>query len=356
MSKIIIRKIKKTEILQLQEIGRKTFVQTFLPFNSQETIDEYLEESFAITKLEKELSNNYSEFYFAEINNNIVGYLKVNTGDAQTESNIENALEVERIYVLNQWHGKKVGQELLNKAITIAKNKKVERVWLGVWENNLRAVNFYEKNGFKRFGTHTFLMGSNKQIDLIMKTELNNEQVLKLQVSEDIQLKQIEISDAQDIFNTINTQRDYLGQWLPFVEHTKEVSFTEGFIKSLYEASPENRELIFVIKYKSEFAGIIGFKGTDKANKKTEIGYWLSEPMQKKGIVINSVKFLTNYAFEQLDINRIQIKCAVENHASKNIPQKLGYKLEGIERDGELLTGNVFTDIEVYSLLRKEIL
>jgi ribosomal-protein-serine acetyltransferase len=182
------------------------------------------------------------------------------------------------------------------------------------------------------------------------------EPVKTITVTEDIQLKQLELSDANDIFTTINRQRDYLGEWLPFVALTKEMSDSEEYIRSVLAVPAEKGDFVFVIRYKDGFAGLIGFKDTDNENRKTEIGYWLSEPYQKKGIITSSVMALIRFAFEEMNLNRIQIKCAVGNFPSKSIPQRLGFHFEGIERDGELLTGNCFTDIEVYSLLKNEFL
>ncbi len=159
-------------------------------------------------------------------------------------------------------------------------------------------------------------------------------------------------SDAKDIFNTIDSQREYLGEWLPFVEETKEISYTENFVKSVLESMDETQDFIFTIRQNSRFAGIIGFKGTDKQNLKTEIGYWLAQDFQGKGLVSRAVKILTKFAFGPMNMNRVQIKVAVKNYKSKNIPERLGYKLEGIERNGELLTGGVFTDLYVYSKLQ----
>lgn len=176
---------------------------------------------------------------------------------------------------------------------------------------------------------------------------------MKIQVTENIRLKQIELTDARVIFNTINTQREYLGKWLPFVELTQKIDDTKGFIKLMLNAPENSFEYVFVILFENEFAGLIGFKGTDRQNKKTEIGYWLSQNYQKRGIITESVQTLVKFAFNEMKMNRVQIKCAVRNIPSKNIPRKLGFKLEGIERDGELLAGGKFTDIEVYSKLRK---
>ncbi|OJV32510.1 MAG: GNAT family N-acetyltransferase [Bacteroidia bacterium 43-41] len=175
-----------------------------------------------------------------------------------------------------------------------------------------------------------------------------------IKVDTEIELKQLEISDATDVFKTINNQRDYLGKWLPFVASTQEMADTEKYIDSVVNAADDRFEYVFTIRKCNEFVGLIGFKDTDKQNKKTEIGYWLSEKYQKQGIVTKSVERLCDFAFNRQGINRIQIKCAVENMSSKNIPKKLGFKFEGIERQGELLTGDFYTDLEIYSKLKSD--
>lgn len=174
--------------------------------------------------------------------------------------------------------------------------------------------------------------------------------MITLIISDDLLLRQIEIADADCVFDTINNQRQYLRKWLPFVDHTRQVEDTRNFIRSLNKV----QELVFVMQYKNEFAGLIGFRGTDQANRKTEIGYWLSQPFQKKGIVTESVKKLVNFAFEELQLNRVEINCAVGNLPSKKIPQKLGFQFEGIVRDGELLVDAVFVDLERYSLCKRK--
>jgi ribosomal-protein-serine acetyltransferase len=175
-----------------------------------------------------------------------------------------------------------------------------------------------------------------------------------IKVDSEIELKQLERADAIDIFKTIDSQREYLGRWLPFVEFTKKLEDSEVFVESVVNAPEDRFEYVFAIRKGKEFVGLIGFKGTDKSNKKTEIGYWLSEPNQRQGIITKSVEKLCDFAFNELDINRIQIKCAVGNESSIRIPQRLGFIFEGIERQGELLNGNVFTDLEVYSKLESE--
>lgn len=175
-----------------------------------------------------------------------------------------------------------------------------------------------------------------------------------ISLDSEIELKQLEPSDSEDIFNVIDSQKEYLGKWLPFVEFTKDISDTEKFVAAVVNAPEEMKELVFVIRKCNKFVGLIGFKDTDRQNKKTEIGYWLSEVYQKQGIITKSVNKLCDFAFNKQGINRIQIKCAVENTPSNNVPKRLGFKLEGIERQGEILAGGVFTDLAIYSKLRSD--
>ncbi len=175
-----------------------------------------------------------------------------------------------------------------------------------------------------------------------------------LEIDNTILLRPLELNDYKDIFYTIDNQREYLGKWLPFVEFTKQPGDSKAFVEMTISL-PENQfEYVFTIRYENQFAGLIGFKSTDKQNRKTEIGYWLSRNFQGKGIVTKSVKRLCDFAFGELDMNRIQIKCAIGNKRSKSIPKRLGFTFEGIERDGELLSGNQFTDVETYSKLKRD--
>src|SRR5690606_3301717 len=131
-----------------------------------------MENRFSTEKLKSELTDPNAEFYFAELDDKVIGYLKVNFGQSQTEIKDENALEIERIYVLKEFHGKKVGQMLYDKAIEIANEKDAEYIWLGVWEENSRAIHFYKKNGFVEFDKHIFKLGDDEQTDVMMKLRL----------------------------------------------------------------------------------------------------------------------------------------------------------------------------------------
>lgn len=169
MGNITIRGVTLNDIEQLQVIGRETFSETFSSSNTKENIAKYLEDGFSIEKLTEELNNEHSEFYFAVIDDKVVGYLKLNFGRSQTELQGSISLEIERIYVLQQYHGKKVGQVLYEKSMQVAEDKKVNYVWLGVWEENPRAIRFYQKNGFVEFDKHIFRLGNDEQTDIMMK-------------------------------------------------------------------------------------------------------------------------------------------------------------------------------------------
>lgn len=132
----------------------------------------YIATHFSDKQLKKEINNPDSEFYFANLNDRPVGYLKINFGPAQTELQDNNSLEIERIYVLQKFQGKKIGQMLLGKALQIARARQLEYVWLGVWAKNTGAIKFYEKQGFVPFGTHIFKFGTEEQVDLVMKLPL----------------------------------------------------------------------------------------------------------------------------------------------------------------------------------------
>ena len=174
MTNIGIEKVNLNEIHQLQIIGKQTFYETFSAGNTLENMTKYLNEEFSIDKITAELNNKNTEFYFARFSDDIIGYLKLNFGQSQTELQDEKALEIERIYVLKEFHGKNVGQLLYDKAIQIAKQKNAEYVWLGVWEENPRAINFYKKNGFVEFDKHIFKLGKDEQMDIMMKLKLTN--------------------------------------------------------------------------------------------------------------------------------------------------------------------------------------
>jgi ribosomal protein S18 acetylase RimI-like enzyme len=173
METINIKKVTLNNLQQLQDISRQTFSETFSAGNKAENMTKYLEEGFSTGKLTAELNNSASEFYFSVLNNEVIGYLKLNTGQSQTEIRDDKALEIERIYVLKAYQGKKVGQLLYDKAMQVAVERDARYVWFGVWENNLSAIGFYKKHGFVEFDTHIFNLGEEEQTDIMMKKNLS---------------------------------------------------------------------------------------------------------------------------------------------------------------------------------------
>jgi ribosomal protein S18 acetylase RimI-like enzyme len=163
-----------SDINQLQQVSRQTFSETFSHVNTEENMRKYLEEELSTEKLTNELAYHDSEFYFALLENNVIGYLKLNFGQSQTELKDDNAIELERIYVLKEFQGKSFGQFLCDYAIRIAKQRDIDYLWLGVWENNIKARNFYQKNGFVEFDKHIFKLGNDVQTDIMMKLVLKD--------------------------------------------------------------------------------------------------------------------------------------------------------------------------------------
>lgn len=172
MNNMMIRKAGIEDLERLQTISRQTFSETFSASNTEDNMNQYLEQVFSAETLKAELHNPHAEFYFAKLEGVIIGYLKLNFGPSQTELKDDRAVEIERIYVLKNYHGKKGGQLLFDKAVQIAVEKEADYIWLGVWEKNEKAIGFYKKNGFVEFDKHIFHLGDDAQTDIMMKLQL----------------------------------------------------------------------------------------------------------------------------------------------------------------------------------------
>lgn len=169
---INIVKCTFNHVHELQAISYETFNETSRQQNSPENMQVYLERAFNLEQLEKELANSSSQFFFVYSDNEIAGYLKVNTAEAQSEEMGEDALEVERIYIRNKFQKHGLGKYLLNKAMEIAVECHKKNIWLGVWDRNENAIAFYNKMGFVQTGAHSFYMGDEEQTDCIMTKSL----------------------------------------------------------------------------------------------------------------------------------------------------------------------------------------
>ena len=163
-----------------------------------------------------------------------------------------------------------------------------------------------------------------------------------------IALHELRTADAADIFAAIDGERAYLGRWLPFVQFTRNEEDSLRFVRSVLEAS--YRETVFTIRDGERFIGLIGFKSTDPLARTTEIGYWLREAWQGRGIVTTAVRALCRMAREELAMRCVAIKCASGNGPSTRIPQRLGFTLDHVEHRAELLEDGRYTDANVYLL------
>jgi ribosomal protein S18 acetylase RimI-like enzyme len=172
MTTIDIVRVTPSDIEPLLGISRQTFTEAFSADNTEENMQKYLAESLSLEKLSAEVNDDNSMFYFAVSDNKPTGYLKLNFGTSQTELKADKALEIERIYVLREYQGQKVGQQLFEKAMQVARQAAADYVWLGVWEHNAKAIGFYRKNGFVEFGQHVFRLGDDDQTDIMMKLSL----------------------------------------------------------------------------------------------------------------------------------------------------------------------------------------
>ena len=174
MSQVSIREVELLDIELLRDLSIKTFVDTFSAYNTEQNMNNYIYTAFALEKLKQELQEPTSRFYFIYVDSVLAGYLKLNQGTSQTEMKMESSLEIERIYILSTFQGKGIGQLLFEKALAIGRQRGVDFVWLGVWEKNHRAIEFYQKNGFEPFDTHVFMLGDDKQLDIMMIFKSNN--------------------------------------------------------------------------------------------------------------------------------------------------------------------------------------
>lgn len=169
-----LRCLDANDLVSLRNIAEETFLDTFASQNEPENISAYVAAAFNSERVASELENKDSEFYFIEDGSDVAGYLKLNQGPAQTEQSLVNALEVERIYVRRKHQGTGAGKTLMLKAIEVARSANVDWLWLGVWDQNVKAIEFYRRSGFVEFDQHDFYMGKELQRDVMMKLAIND--------------------------------------------------------------------------------------------------------------------------------------------------------------------------------------
>ena len=168
----MIRKVEKADVGVLSQIAKQTFRETFAHDNTEEQLQEYFEEAYSLRVLSAELENPESATYFIMHEEERAGFLKVNWRNAQTERELENAFEIQRLYVLQMYQGFGLGKQLFEFALELAENNGFSWAWLGVWEHNTKAQAFYNRYGFEKFSQHSFMVGQKVDTDWLLKKKL----------------------------------------------------------------------------------------------------------------------------------------------------------------------------------------
>ena len=163
-----------SEVDTLADISRKTFVTSFESQNNPDDFKVYVDAAFDRNKLLQEIANPHTFFHFVYQDAELVGYFKVNVEDAQTDIKTSDCVELERIYISEEYQGMGIGKWVLQEVKALAKKMRKEFLWLGVWEDNPKAIEFYERHGFSKFGTHPYFIGSDEQTDWLMRYDLRN--------------------------------------------------------------------------------------------------------------------------------------------------------------------------------------
>ncbi len=172
-------------------------------------------------------------------------------------------------------------------------------------------------------------------------------------IDEDVELRLLDVCHSQEMFNLIDSSREHLRKYLPWVDDTISVNDTRTFIESSKSKYASNNGFDVGIWYKGELAGVIGFHSINRSIKEISIGYWLSERFLGKGIMTKACREFIHFAFNNYKFNRVEIRCAEDNFKSRAIPERLGFTKEGIIRDGELL-GEGYVNCVVYGILKRE--
>ncbi|MEO7674790.1 MAG: GNAT family N-acetyltransferase [Pyrinomonadaceae bacterium] len=173
-NQILIRKATAEDAKSLTDLAYTTFWDAFAahPKNAPDDLNHYMRQAFSLEQITAEFTDEKSIFLLAEIEGELAGYSKLIIDNIEPGITARLPVELSRLYSQQIFLGKGVGQTLMDACFERAKNDGRDVMWLGVWEFNPRAQRFYEKNGFRVVGSHTFLLGSDPQTDLLMQREM----------------------------------------------------------------------------------------------------------------------------------------------------------------------------------------
>lgn len=171
---IEIRQATPEDAKQLTDLAYTTFWDAFAhhPKNAPDDLNHYMRQAFSLEQIAAELADDRSIFLIAEIESKPAGYAKLIVESTEEGITATRPIELSRLYSHQEFLGKGVGQNLMDACFEFATANGHDVMWLGVWEYNPRAQAFYTKNGFRKVGKHTFLLGSDPQTDLLMQKEL----------------------------------------------------------------------------------------------------------------------------------------------------------------------------------------
>jgi ribosomal-protein-serine acetyltransferase len=176
---------------------------------------------------------------------------------------------------------------------------------------------------------------------------------LCISIDDETELRIYEERHAQEVAELVDQNRVYLRQWLPWVDFSRTIEDSKAFIKNSLQQFAQNEGFQMGIWYRGKLAGGIGYHPIDWANRKVEIGYWLGESFQGKGLMTKACRTLVTYAFDELGLNKVEIHCATSNIRSCAIPKRLGFTQEGILREAEWLYDH-FLDLFVFGMFARE--
>lgn len=169
---VIIRLAGSEDAELIADLSRQTFYDSFAAQNTQEDMNRFMTEQFTREALMKEVVTEGNIFLLAYAGSEVAGYVRMRDGEKRPEFDNKTSVEVARIYAVQRSIGQGIGSALMQRCIDIASEMKREIVWLGVWEHNKRAIDFYSKWGFEKFAEHDFVLGNDVQTDWLMKKQL----------------------------------------------------------------------------------------------------------------------------------------------------------------------------------------
>ncbi|UOQ44923.1 GNAT family N-acetyltransferase [Halobacillus salinarum] len=172
-------------------------------------------------------------------------------------------------------------------------------------------------------------------------------------IDADTELRLLEVRHAEELFQLTDASRENLRKWLPWVDHTINPEHSKSFIEWTLKQFCNNDGFQAGIWHKGELAGVVGLHTINWANKSTSIGYWLGDRFRGKGLMTKSCQEVVDHCFNDLNLNRIEIRVAAENEKSLAIPDKLGFKKEGCLKEAELLY-RTYVDHYVFGLVKED--